>query len=79
MIITVGDVVEVQRGLNSILRDGKIDNIQIKCTDDYEASVMAVDLNKNFEGTITYEDVTFENNEGNMHWAYFNQIKQESK
>ena len=40
---------------------------------------MAVDLNKNFEGTITYEDVTFENNEGNMHWAYFNQIKQESK
>jgi hypothetical protein len=79
MIIKVGDVVEVQRGLNSILRDGKIDNIQIKCTDDYEASVMAVDLNKNFEGTITYEDVTFENNEGNMHWAYFNQIKQESK
>ena len=79
MIIKVGDVVEVQRGLNSILRDGKIDNIQIKCTDDYEASVMAVDLNKNFEGTITYEDVTFENNEGNMHWAYFNQIKQEGK
>ena len=79
MIIKVGDVIEVQRGLNSILRDGKIDNIQIKCTDDYEASVMAVDLNKNFEGTITYEDVTFENNEGNMHWAYFNQIKQESK
>ena len=79
MIIKVGDVVEVQRGLNSILRDGKIDNIKIKCTDDYEASVIAVDLNKNFEGTITYEDVTFENNEGNMHWAYFNQIKQESK
>ena len=79
MIIKVGDVVEVQRGLNSILRDGKIDNIQIKCTDDYEASVMAVDLNKNFEGTITYEDVTFDNTEGNMHWAYFYQIKQESK
>jgi hypothetical protein len=79
MIIKVGDVVEVQRGLNSILRDGKIDNIQIKCTDDYEASVMAVDLNKNFEGTITYEDVTFDNTEGNMHWAYFNQIKQEGK
>ena len=79
MIIKVGDVVEVQRGLNSILRDGKIDNIQIKCTDDYEASVMAVDLNKNFEGTITYEDVTCDNTEGNMHWAYFNQIKQESK
>ena len=79
MIIKVGDVVEVQRGLNSILRDGKIDNIQIKCTDDYEASVMAVDLNKNFEGTITYEAVTFDNTEGNMHWAYFNQIKQESK
>ena len=79
MIIKVGDVVEVQRGLNSILRDGKIDNIQIKCTDDYEASVMAVDLNKNFEGTITYEDVTFDNTEGNMHWAYFNQIKQKSK
>ena len=79
MIIKVGDVVEVQRDLNSILRDGKIDNIQIKCTDDYEASVMAVDLNKNFEGTITYEDVTFDNKEGNMHWAYFNQIKQEGK
>ena len=79
MIIKVGDVVEVQRGLNSILRDGKIDNIQIKCTDDYEASVMVVDLNKNFEGTITYEDVTFDSTEGNMHWAYFNQIKQEDK
>ena len=79
MIIKVGDVVEVNRGMNSILRDGKIDNIQIKCTDDYEASVMAVDINKISEGTITYEDVTFENNEGNMHWAYFSQIKQEGK
>ena len=75
MIIKVGQVVEVQRGLSGIFRDAKIDNIQIKCTDDYEASVMQVDLNKNFEGTITYEDVTFDNAEGNMHWAYFNQIK----
>tara|TARA_R100001460_G_scaffold85_1_gene302 strand:+ start:42 stop:275 length:234 start_codon:yes stop_codon:yes gene_type:complete len=75
MIIKVGDVVEVRRGSSFRLRDAKIDNIQIKCTDDYEASVMQVDLNKNFEGTITYEDVTFDNAEGNMHWAYFNQIK----
>ena len=75
MIIKVGDVVEVQRGMGSILRDAKIDNIQIKCTDDYEASVMQVDLNKNFEGTITYEDVTFEQSVGDMRWAYFNQIK----
>ena len=75
MIIKVGDVVEVQRGIGSILRDAKIDNIQIKCTDDYEASVMQVDLNKNFEGTITYEDVTFEQSVGDMRWAYFNQIK----
>ena len=75
MIIKVGDVVEVQRGRSDLLRDAKIENIQIKCTDDYEASVMQVDLNKNFEGTITYEDVTFDNAEGNMHWAYFNQIK----
>ena len=37
---------------------------------------MQVDLNKNFEGTITYEDVTFDNAEGNMHWAYFGQIQQ---
>ena len=76
MIIKVGDVVEVQRGLNSILRDGKIDNIQIKCTDDYDASVTQVDISKIKEGTITYEDVTFDNTEGNMHWAYFNQIQQ---
>ena len=75
MIIKVGDVVEVNRGMNPILRDAKIDNIQIKCTDDYDASVMAVDLDKIKEGTITYEDVTFDNAEGNMHWAYFNQIK----
>ena len=75
MIIKVGDVVEVRRGSSFRLRDAKIDNIQIKCTDDYEASVMQVDLNKNFEGTITYEDVTFDNAEGNMHWAYFNQIQ----
>ena len=75
MIIKVGQVVEVQRGRSEILRDAKIDNIQINCTDDYEASVMAVDLDKIKEGTITYEDVTFDNAEGNMHWAYFNQIK----
>ena len=75
MIIKVGDVVEVQRGRRDLLRDAKIDNIQIKCTDDYEASVMQVDLNKNFEGTITYEDVTFEQSVGDMRWAYFNQIK----
>ncbi len=75
MIIKVGDVVEVKRGLDPILRDAKIENIQIKCTDDYEASVMQVDLNKNFEGTITYEDVTFEQSVGDMRWAYFNQIK----
>ena len=78
MIIKVGDVVEVQRGMGSILRDAKIDNIQIKCTDDYEASVMQVDISKIKEGTITYEDVTFDNAEGNMHWAYFNQIKLET-
>lgn len=83
MIIKVGDTVEVRRGspfaqINQtvLLRDAKIENIQIKCTDDYEASVMAVDLNKISEGTITYEDVTFDNNEGNMHWARFDQIKQ---
>ena len=75
MIIKVGDTVEVQRGRSDLLRDAKIDNIQIKCTDDYEASVMQVDLNKNFEGTITYEDVTFEQSVGDMRWAYFNQIK----
>ena len=73
MIIKVGDVVEVRR--SGSLRDGKIDNIQINCTDDYEASVMQVDLNKIPDGTITYEDVTFENAEGNMHWARFNQIQ----
>ena len=32
MIIKVGDTVEVRRGMGSILRDAKIDNIQIKCT-----------------------------------------------
>ena len=76
MIIKVGDVVEVQRGRSDLLRDAKIDNIQIKCTDDYDASVMQVDITKIKEGTITYEDVTFDNAEGNMHWAYFNQIQQ---
>ena len=75
MIIKVGQVVEVRRGVSEIFRDAKIDNIQIKCTDDYDASVMQVDISKIKEGTITYEDVTFDNAEGNMHWAYFNQIK----
>ena len=86
MIIKVGDVVEVRRGspfaqINQtvILRDAKIDNIQVSMTDDYEVSVMKVDTEKHPEGTITYEDVTFDNTEGNMHWAYFYQIKQESK
>ena len=76
MIIKVGQVVEVKRGMSGIFRDAKIDNIQIKCTDDYDASVMKVDISKIKEGTITYEDVTFDNTEGNMHWAYFGQIQQ---
>jgi len=36
---------------------------------------MQVDTNKISEGTITYEDITFENGQGNMHWAYFHQIQ----
>ena len=76
MIIRLGDTVEVRRGSSFRMRSAKIDNIQIKCTDEYNAAVMAVDLNKISEGTITYEDVTFDNNEGNLHWAYFNQIQQ---
>ena len=76
MIIKVGDTVEVKRGLNSILRDAKIDNIQVPMTEDYEVSVMQVDTEKHPEGTITYEDVTFDNAQGNMHWARFNQIQQ---
>ncbi len=79
MIIKVGDVVEVKRGRSDLLRDAKIDNIQVPMADEYEVSVMKVDTEKHPEGTITYEDVTFDNTEGNMHWAYFYQIKQESK
>ena len=75
MIIKVGDTVEVRRGSSFRMRDAKIENIQVACTDDYNASVMHVDLNKIPDGTITYEDVTFENAEGNMHWARFNQIQ----
>ena len=75
MIIKVGDVVEVRRGMGSILRDAKIDNIQVPMTDEYEVSVMKVDIEKHPVGTITYEDVTFDNAEGNMHWARFDQIK----
>ena len=74
MIITGGDVVEVRRGLNPILRDAKIDNIQVSMTDDYDVSVMQVDTKKHPEGTITYEDITFDN-VSQMHWAYFSQIK----
>ena len=79
MIIKVGDVVEVKRGRSDLLRDAKIDNIQVPMADEYEVSVMKVDTEKHPEGTITYEDVTFDNTEGNMHWAYFYQIKQESQ
>ena len=75
MIIKVGDTVEVRRGMGSILRDAKIDNIQVPMTDEYEVSVMKVDIEKHPVGTITYEDVTFDNAEGNMHWARFNQIQ----
>ena len=74
MIIKVGDTVEVRRGMNPILRDAKIDNIQVPMTDENQVSVMKVDTEKNPVGTITYEDVTFDNAEGNMHWARFNQI-----
>ena len=74
MIIKVGDVVEVQRGRSDLLRDAKIDNIQVSMTDDYDVSVMQVDTKKHPEGTITYEDITFDN-VSQMHWAYFSQIK----
>ena len=77
MIIKVGDVVEVQRGRSDLLRDAKIDNIQVPMTEDYEVSVMQVDTKKHPVGTITYVDVTFDNTEGNMHWARFDQIKEE--
>ena len=53
MIIKVGDTVEVRRGSSFRMRDAKIENIQIACTDDYDASVMQVDLNKIPDGTIT--------------------------
>ena len=75
MIIKVGDVVEVKRGRSDLLRDAKIDNIQVPMADEYEVSVMKVDTEKHPIGTITYEDVTFDNAEGNMHWARFDQIK----
>ena len=75
MIIKVGDTVEVRRGSSFRMRDAKIDNIQVPMTEDYEVSVMQVDITKHPVGTITYEDVTFDNAEGNMHWARFDQIK----
>ena len=74
MIIKVGDTVEVRRGSSFRMRDAKIDNIQVPMTEDYEVSVMQVDTEKHPVGTITYVDVTFDNTEGNMHWARFNQI-----
>ena len=75
MIIKVGDTVEVRRGSSFRMRDAKIDNIQVPMTEDYEVSVMKVDTEKHPVGFITYEDVTFDNAEGNMHWARFDQIK----
>ena len=75
MIIKVGDTVEVRRVSSVRMRDAKIDNIQVPMTEDYEVSVMQVDTEKHPVGTITYEDVTFDNAEGNMHWARFNQIQ----
>tara|TARA_B100000073_G_C23675157_1_gene550254 strand:- start:836 stop:1066 length:231 start_codon:yes stop_codon:yes gene_type:complete len=74
MIIKVGDVVDVSRSSSFRARSAKIENIQIQCTDDYTASVMQVDTKKIPYGTITYEDVTFENVTGDMRWAYFSQI-----
>jgi len=78
VIISVGDVVEVKRGLNPLLRDAKIKNISISSTgrqghDEY--NVAQYDTNLDYVGSITYEDVTFNQN-GDMHWAYFNQIRQ---
>jgi len=75
MIIKVGDTVEVRRGSSFRMRDAKIDNIQVPMTDEYEVSVMQVDTEKHPVGTNTNEDVTYNNAEGNMHWARFNQIQ----
>ncbi len=46
MIIKVGDTIEVRRGSSFRMRDAKIDNIQVPMTEDYEVSVMQVDIKK---------------------------------
>ena len=81
MIIKIGDKIEVKRGFNPILRDGIIKDINISTNAETDPagengpSVKELDLSLNYAGSITYEDVTFGQN-GDMHWAYFDQIKQ---
>jgi len=81
MIIKVGDKVEIKRGFNPLLRDGIIKDINISTNAETDPagengpSVKELNLSLNYAGSITYEDVTFGQN-GDMHWAYFGQIKQ---
>ena len=81
MIIKLNDKIEVRPVGGGILRDGIITNISISTNAQIDPAgengptVEELDLSLNYAGSITYEDVTFDQN-GDMHWAYFGQIKQ---
>ena len=84
MIIKLNDRVEVRPVGGGMLRDGIITNISISTNAQTDpagergATVEELDLDLNYEGSICYTDVTFNDEDdktGDERWAYFGQIK----
>ena len=86
MIIKLNDRVEIRPVGSGVLRDGIITNISISTNAQTDpagergANVEELDLDLNYEGSICYTDVTFNDDNdktGDERWAYFGQIKNE--
>ena len=85
MIIKINDKIEIRPVGGGILRDGIITDISISTNAQTDpagergATVEELDLDLKYEGSISYTDITFNDegdNDGPEHWAYFDQIKQ---
>ena len=82
MIIKIGDKVEVsKRGIN---RDGIITDISIGLTTSDPAGELGIklkeyDTDMGYLGSISYKDVTFDNDSEDEYWCYFDQIVTKQK
>ena len=85
MLIKINDKIEIRPVGGGILRDGIITDISISTNAQYDpagergATVEELDLDLKYEGSISYTDITFNDEgdeSGDEKWCYFPQIVQ---